>query len=136
VRGEFPAAIEQLQAVLQRDPNHVLALNDLAWTYQRTGDKQALAYAERAFKLAPDSPAIMDTLGWICLEGGDLARALPLLQKASALAPNAGEIRYHLGLVLARSGDKRGARRELERLLASPAQFAKRDEAKALLASL
>jgi hypothetical protein len=58
------------------------------------------------------------------------------LQKASALAPNAGEIRYHFGLVLARSGDKRGARRELERLLASPARFTKRDEAKALLASL
>jgi putative PEP-CTERM system TPR-repeat lipoprotein len=136
VRGNFPAAIEQLQAVLRRDPNHVLALNDLAWTYQRTHDNQALGYAERAYRLAPGSPAIMDTLGWICLETGDLARALPLLQKASALAPNAGEIRYHLGLVLAKSGDKRGARRELERLLASPAQFAKRDEARALLASL
>jgi putative PEP-CTERM system TPR-repeat lipoprotein len=136
VRSNFPAAIEQLQAVLRRDPNHVLALNDLAWTYQRTHDKQALGYAERAYRLAPGSPAVMDTLGWICLETGNLARALPLLQKASALAPDAGEIRYHLGLVLAKSGDKRGARRELERLLASPAQFAKRDEAKALLASL
>ena len=136
VRNDFRAAAEQLEAVLQRDPDNVLALNDLAWTFQRTNDKRALAYAERASRLAPDSPSIMDTLGWICLESGDLARALPLLQKASALAPNASEIRYHFGLVLAKSGDKRGARRELERLLASPTQFAKRAEAKALLASL
>ncbi len=136
VRNDFRAAIGQLEAVLQRDPNNLLALNDLAWAFQRINDKNALAYAERAYRLAPGSPAIMDTLGWICLESGDLARALPLLQKASALAPNAGEIRYHFGLVLAKSGDKRGARRELERLLASPAQFAKRAEAKAFLATL
>ncbi|MDB5909863.1 MAG: prsT [Massilia sp.] len=136
VRGEFAVAIDQLLAVLQGDPDNVLALNDLAWTYQRTGDKQALAYAERAHALAPGSPAIMDTLGWIFLEGGDLARALPLLQKASALAPNAAEIRYHLGQVLAKSGDRHGARRELERLLASSAQFARRAEAKALFDSL
>jgi putative PEP-CTERM system TPR-repeat lipoprotein len=136
VRNDFRAAIGQLEAVLQREPNNVLALNDLAWAFQRINDKSALAYAERAYRLAPGSPAIMDTLGWICLESGDLARALPLLQKASALAPNAGEIRYHFGLVLAKSGDKRGARRELERLLASSAQFAKRAEAQAFLATL
>ncbi|MFC0134186.1 hypothetical protein CR105_11490 [Massilia eurypsychrophila] len=136
VRTNFPKAIEQLEEVLRRDPNHVLALNDLAWSYQRIDDKRALAFAERAYRLAPGSPAIMDTLGWICVENGDLARALPLLQKASALAPDASEIRYHFGLVLARSGDKRGARRELERLLASTVDPSRRAEAKALLATL
>jgi putative PEP-CTERM system TPR-repeat lipoprotein len=136
VRSDFRGAIAQLEAVLKRAPNNVLALNDLAWAFQRINDKGALAYAERASRLAPDNPAIMDTLGWICLENGDIARALPLLQKASALAPDAVEIRYHFGLVLAKSGDKRGARRELERLLASPAQFSKRAEAKAFLATL
>jgi putative PEP-CTERM system TPR-repeat lipoprotein len=136
VRNDYRGAIEQLEAVLRRDPKNVLALNDLAWTFQRINDKGALAYAERAHRLAPDSPAIMDTLGWILLESGDLARALPLLQKASAMAPNASEIRYHFGLVLAKSGDKRGARRELERLLAAPGEFARRAEAKAFLATL
>jgi putative PEP-CTERM system TPR-repeat lipoprotein len=136
VRNDYPAAIEQLEAVLKHEPKNIIALNDLAWAYQHVNDKHALAYAERAYQLAPNSPAIMDTLGWIRLESGDLARALPLLRKASALAPNAGEIGYHFGMVLARSGDKRGARRELERVLALPAAFAKREEAKALLATL
>jgi putative PEP-CTERM system TPR-repeat lipoprotein len=136
VMHDDKAAIEQLEAVLRQDPANVIALNDLAWTYQRVGDRHALALAEQAYRLAPASPAIMDTLGWICLASGDLARALPLLQKASALAPDASEIRYHFALVLAKSGDKRGARRELERLLASPAEFPRRAEVKAFLATL
>ena len=61
---------------------------------------------------------------------------MPLLQKASALAPHAGEIHYHYGMLLARSGDKRGARRELEKALATGPGFARRAEAKALLATL
>lgn len=136
VRREHQAAIGHLEAVLVAEPNNVVALNDLAWACQQTGDPRALSYAERAYALAPASPTIMDTLGWILFDTGKLARALPLLQKATALAPQANEIRFHLGMVLARAGDKRGARRELEKVLASPHQFARRQEVAALLASL
>jgi putative PEP-CTERM system TPR-repeat lipoprotein len=135
VAKDYQAASAHLHAVLKTDPGNVIALNDLAWTYQRMNRKEALHYAERANKLAPNSPAIMDTLGWILLETGNIGRAMPLLQKASALAPGAAEIRYHYGMVLAKSGDKTGARRELERAL-SAKEFTRRDEAKALLATL
>jgi cellulose synthase operon protein C len=136
IGNDNKGAIEQLQAVLKHDPNNVVALNDLAWTLHRINDRNALAYAERAYQLAPGNPSVMDTLGWIALAGGNVARALTLLQKASALSPNASEIRFHFGMVLARSGDKRGARREIERALASPAEFSKRAEAKAFLSTL
>jgi Flp pilus assembly protein TadD len=136
VRNDYRGAIAQLEVVLRRDPHNVLALNDLAWTMHRVNDKGALAHAERAFTLAPRNPAVMDTLGWILLDNGDLKRSLPLLRQASALAPNASEIGYHFGLVLAKSGDKRGARRELERLLAAPGEFPRRADATALLATL
>lgn len=136
VKNDPRGAIPHFEAVLVYDPDNLAALNDLAWSYQRAGDAKALAFAQRAFALAPENPAVIDTLGWIYLEQGQLARALPLLQKASALAPNAGEIHYHLAMVLVRSGDKRGARRELEKALAAPSQFARRAEAKALLATL
>ena len=136
VRQEYQAAIEHLEAALKIEPDNVVVLNDLAWACQRNGDQGALAYAERAFALAPSSPSVMDTLGWIHLERGNLPRALPLLQKASALAPHASEIRFHFGMVLARSGDRKGARRELEKLLASQSPFPHRAEAAALLASL
>ena len=135
VAKDYEAAVGHLHAVLKGDPDNVIALNDLAWAYQRMNRKEALHYAARAHKLAPNSPAIMDTLGWIYLETGNIGRALPLLQKASALAPGAAEIRYHYGLVLAKSGDKAAARRELERALAAK-DFTRRDEARALLATL
>jgi cellulose synthase operon protein C len=79
---------------------------------------------------------VMDTLGWLRLETGDVRGALPLLRRASALAPESAEIRYHLGQCLARSGDKRAARLELEKALAAPGEFARRDDARALLSTL
>ena len=136
VRNDPKGAIPHYEAVLKAEPDNLAALNDLAWSYARIGAREALAYAQRAHKIAPDNPAIMDTLGWIYLEQGQLPRALPLLQKASALAPDAGEIRFHYGAVLARAGDRKGARRELEKALASPAPFNGREEAMALLATL
>ena len=41
------------------------ALNNLATAYQQEKNPLALEYAEKAYKLAPDSPAVLDTLGWI-----------------------------------------------------------------------
>jgi putative PEP-CTERM system TPR-repeat lipoprotein len=136
VAKDYPAAIEQLEAVLRIEPANVVALNDLAWASQHDAPRNALAYAERAHHLAPESAAVTDTLGWILLENGKLPRALPLLRKASAMARESPEIRYHLGVALARSGDRQGARREIEQALALPYPFASRDQARAVLATL
>ena len=136
VANDLKGAAAHYETVLKYDPDNLAALNDLAWSYQRLGERRALGFAQRAYQVAPDNPAVIDTLGWIFLEQGELALALPLLQKASALAPHAGEIHYHYGMLLARSGDKRGARRELEKALATGPGFARRAEAKALLATL
>jgi cellulose synthase operon protein C len=134
--GDYKGAALHLEAVLKVDADNVLALNDLAWCYWRNGEKRALTLAERAHALAPGSATVMDTLGWLRLETGDVRGALPLLRRASALAPESAEIRYHLGQCLARTGDKRAARQELEKALAAPGEFARRDDARALLSTL
>lgn len=136
VGNDPAAAIPHLEAVLVREPRNVAALNDLAWSYQRVGNRKALELAERALAQAPDNPAVMDTLGWIHLERGDLKQARPLLLRASQLAPAAPEVQFHLGILLAKSGDKRGARRALEKAVASGPRFARAEEARALLATL
>ena len=136
VRGDLRQAIVQFEAVLRLDPRNVAALNDLAWSYHGTGNGKALPTALRAHAIAPGNPSVMDTLGWIYVEQGQLARALPLLRQAAAAAPNAGEIHYHLGVALARSGDQAGARRALEQALAVPSGFAQRELAMTLLATL
>jgi putative PEP-CTERM system TPR-repeat lipoprotein len=130
------AAVEQYQAILQQNPEYVPALNNLAWLYQQEKDPYALKYAEKAHQLAADNPAILDTLGWILVEQGNTARGLPLLQKATLLAPAAGEIRYHLALGLVKAGDKAKARKELEQLLATGKDFPQIDEARMLLKQL
>lgn len=131
-----PAAIEQFQLILKNDPNNIPALNNIAWAYSEEKDKKAPEYAERAYKLSGDNPAIMDTLAWILLDQGNTARALPLLEKASTLQPDALEIRYHFAVALVKSGDKAKAKKELESITAPGKIFAKSDEAKALLKQL
>lgn len=129
-------AIERLDAIVKTSPKNVVALNNLAWAYQQEKDPRAVDSAEKALQLAPESPAVLDTLGWILVQQGKTARALPLLQKAVGLAPDAAEIRYHLAFALNQGGDKANARKELDKLLSSNKPFAQMDDAKVLLKAL
>jgi putative PEP-CTERM system TPR-repeat lipoprotein len=133
--GQHELAIEQYQRLLQADAKNFRALNDLAWLYQKEKDPRAVTTAEQGYQLYPDNPDITDTLGWILVERGETARALELLQKAAEKAPQSTEIRYHLAVALAKSGDNARARRELADLLANK-NFRQRQEAQALLKQL
>jgi Flp pilus assembly protein TadD len=95
-----------------------------------------LQLAEKAYAAESNSPAVLDTLGWILVERGDLARGVSLLQKAVSLAPDAADIRYHLAHALAKSGDKEKARGELQRALGTGKAFSNEKEARALLTQL
>ncbi|MGZ5818885.1 MAG: tetratricopeptide repeat protein, partial [Burkholderiaceae bacterium] len=130
------AAIEQYQTILQTEPANVAALNNLAWLYQQEKDPHALEIAEKAYKGAPDSPAVWDTLGWILVQSGNTTRGLPLLEKAVAQIPGAFEMRYHYALGLIKAGDKVRARQELEKLVAAGKSAPKFDEAQTLLKQL
>lgn len=133
---QFKAASALFEDVLKRDPNNPVALNNLAWTYQQDKDPRALATAQQALKVSKNSPAVMDTVGWMMVEQGDTKGGLPLLQQAATLAPNALEIRYHFAVALNKSGDKAGARKELTSLLSQNKPFGQIDDARALLKTL
>lgn len=133
---DFKGAIAQLEGMLKANPNDPAALNNLAWAYQQQKDPRALPTAEQAYKLADNNPAVLDTLGWMLVEQGNTARAVPLLQKATGLAPNATEIRYHLAVGLQKAGDKQGARKELNTLLSANTPFPQQEQARALLNTL
>jgi cellulose synthase operon protein C len=134
-QSRFSAARHEYETILQRDPDNVLALNDLAWALLQAKEGDALPPAERAYRLAPRNPAVADTLAWVLAERGSAARALPLLKKALEAAPAASDIRLHYAHVLFRSGDKRAARGQCEQLLALQG-FAHRAEVESLLAKL
>lgn len=130
---DYPGALVQFDQAVVQDPNNILALNNLAWTCQQQRDPRAASFAERAFKLAPHNPAVLDTLGWILNEQGQPARALELLKQANAAAPAAMEIRYHYAMLLANAGRRQDARAQFEQLLANK-DFGRREEVQAMLA--
>ena len=129
-------AIAQYERVLQKQPNNAVVLNNLAWLYQDAGDKRSVEYAERAYKLKPEEPAIVDTLGWLLVLNGQSGRAVTLLQEASMRAPHLPEVKYHMAVALDKVGRKDEARKELERLLGEKEDFPEIESAKKLLKKL
>lgn len=134
-RGHAKAAIEQYEIALKAAPQNPAILNNLAYAYQQEKDPRALETAEAAFKAAPESPIVMDTLGWILVDKGNDPRGLDLLRKAGAAAPKVPDIHLHLAVGLMKTGDKVGARKELEQLVELKT-YPKLEEAKRLLKEL
>ncbi|MGZ8287977.1 MAG: XrtA/PEP-CTERM system TPR-repeat protein PrsT [Telluria sp.] len=132
---QYKAASTRLEAVVRQMPKNAAALNNLAWAYQQQQDPRALKTAEQALALAGDSPAVLDTIGALLVEQGNTGRGLGYLKKAVELAPKDADIRYHLAQGLAKSGDKAGARKQLDVVLADK-NFSQADEAKTLHKSL
>lgn len=110
-QGNKKASIAAMQKVIQLEPMHADALNYLAYTWadRRENLREALALAERADRLKPDSGYILDTLGWIHYHLGNTNEALALLQKAAPLSNDDPVVMDHLGDVLSALGRNKEA---------------------------
>jgi Flp pilus assembly protein TadD len=78
----------------------------------------------------------MDTLGVLLMDQGDNARAVELLQKASASAPQASGIRLNLAKSLIKAGKKDAARKELAELVKLGDKFPEQAQAAQLMREL
>ena len=134
--GDLAAAQRTYEVLKGSAGDNPVVWNNLAWLYQQADDSRAVAHGERALALAPGQPAIMDTLGWILLEEGQLDRAADLLGQAHEAAPGAGEIAYHYAVALHKKGDDAAARALLTSLLDSGEPFSSQADAQALLEQL
>jgi putative PEP-CTERM system TPR-repeat lipoprotein len=134
--GQYKAAADHYLLLNQQVPGNVVVLNNLAVALSEIKDKRALGFAEQAFKLKPDNPAIMDTLGWILVQQGQSKRGVKLLQQALSKMPDAAEIQYHLAAAYAETGDNDRARQELNRLLDSGSAFRQEKQARDMLKHL
>ena len=63
----------------------------------------ALRLATEARRL-DDSPAILDTLGWVHLKRGETGEAIAALEQAVAALPDVPSVRYRLGIALSKDG--------------------------------
>jgi Tfp pilus assembly protein PilF len=135
-RDDLAAAADRFEAVVAADVRHAAALNNLAWIYNERGDARALQFAQRAREAAPADPSIADTLGWLYVERGEVARGLVLLEEALQSLPTHPEIRYHRAVALEESGDRARAADEFEILIAGGLEARLRADAEQRLARL
>jgi Tfp pilus assembly protein PilF len=135
-QGERSRAINEYRAVLERQPNDPVALNNLAWLYHEAGDSRALELARRAAKAAPQAPGVLDTLGWILVEQGKVSEGLEHLAKAISGPKVDPEVRYHYAAALAKAGRGAESRPQLEQALSGGHKFPSRAAAEQLLTQL
>jgi cellulose synthase operon protein C len=117
--GNQRAAIGEYEQLVEASGSNPQFLNNLAWLYGEASDPRGIVLARRAHELAPANPMIADTLGWLLYKSGEHARAKEMLEAAVAGAPQAGDVRYRYAVVLAETGDRRGAIREARTVLAN-----------------
>jgi tetratricopeptide (TPR) repeat protein len=77
-------AIEQYRAAASRWPESAMSLNALGYTLaDRTDEfREAEKLIRKALEYDPDSPAIIDSLGWVLFKQGEYEAALAELQRA------------------------------------------------------
>jgi uncharacterized protein (TIGR03790 family) len=118
--GDHDSAIDRYRIVIEVQPNHALALNNLAYALavKRNAPAEALAFADRAVRLSPGSGVMLDTFAWIQHLLGNNELAAKLLNQAVRLEPAHPEIRVHAAVVYMAIGNKTGAATELKQALA------------------
>ncbi|HEX3810920.1 MAG TPA: XrtA/PEP-CTERM system TPR-repeat protein PrsT [Rhizomicrobium sp.] len=134
--GNSTAALAQFEWLVGKRPNDPVVLNNLAWLYSQKNDPRARQTAERAYKLAPQSGDVADTLGWIVLQQGDVVNGLKYLQIASRLSPQSFTVQLHLAIAMTKNNQPQNARPILERLLNSSADASVKNSAQEALAKL
>lgn len=98
-KGNWAGAVQAYERVFAvTDGNNVMVLNNMAYAQLMLGNHaKANQYAQRALKLAPDNPSVMDTAAIALLRsGGDREQAKRLLRSAAEKAPGNLTIRAHL----------------------------------------
>jgi putative PEP-CTERM system TPR-repeat lipoprotein len=83
--GRATAAIPYYERVLAKDSHNIQAMNNLAYLLADTGANpdRALSLAQKAKELAPNDPAIDDTIGWAYYNKSLYKFSLDYLKKAA-----------------------------------------------------
>jgi tetratricopeptide (TPR) repeat protein len=103
--GRLDDAVDSYRDAVRRWPDSAMALNALGYTLADRTEKyrEAEKLIRKALKYDPDSPAIIDSLGWVLFKRGRYEEALEQLQLAYDGFPDP-EVAAHLVEVLSALG--------------------------------
>lgn len=99
--GSMEILERDMRAILEIDAENAQALNALGYTLANHGERleEAHELINKAYKLMPESAAILDSMGWIEFRLGNYAAAEKYLRMATERDDDS-EIMAHLGEVL------------------------------------
>jgi tetratricopeptide (TPR) repeat protein len=134
-RGDGQRAESYYRKALAVKKDFGPAANNLAWNLAERGGNidEALTFAQIAKEQLPNSPAVMDTLGYIYYRKGSYLNAIAEFQDSLARDPGNPVINYHMGLAQFKNNDKGKAKDYLEKALQLDPKFKEADEARKLL---
>lgn len=109
--GQPADAEADLKQIIEQEPKNAVALNALGYILTTRTDRlrEARGYIEKALRLDPDNPAILDSMGWVLFLEGQIEPALDYLSRAWAAFPDP-EVAAHYGEALWMSGAEEQAR--------------------------
>ncbi|RZJ13301.1 MAG: PEP-CTERM system TPR-repeat protein PrsT [Rubrivivax sp.] len=135
-RGDLEGALNRYEALLQSKPDAVPLINNVAWLRSKTGKPGARELAERGLKLKPDDGALRDTYATVLANEKDFSKALSMQRQLVGDQPDQPAYKLNLAQILIQSGDKAGAKAELENLARLGAKFPQQKAVEALLKTL
>jgi len=132
-------AIQQYQEIIHQQPEkkHLGIRNNLASQLAQKGEiNLALEHIQKAHKLAPQEPNIMDTYAVILLKKARYKEAYNLLLKATKKLPKNLDIHFHLTQSLLGLNKNKEALDLLHTLIQKKGPFTERQQAEILLKEL
>lgn len=110
--GNWEMAEPDLRRAVELDPENPIYLNYLGYSLldRRVNLPESRDLIARAYAVAPDNGAIIDSMGWAAYIAGNYAEAVKLLERARAAEPADPTVADHLGDVYWRLGRRMEAR--------------------------
>jgi tetratricopeptide (TPR) repeat protein len=133
VQGNTEDAIRLFEKIVELNPRHVYALNNLAMMLSEIPGKRkdALQRIDQAIQIAGTDPALFDTKGTILIFDGQAEKAVEFLKIAVDSPITDPRYRFHLALayhnlrnnVLAKSELEKALQQNLEKLVLTPLEL-------------
>jgi cellulose synthase operon protein C len=142
-KADWKDAQAAYQSAVTINPQNGPADNDLARAMLHTGGNLdvAMTLVQTARRALPDSPSVVDTIGWIYFQRGEYAMAVDSLQQALSLEearqmPDDPDIHYHLGMAYEKTNQRALAREHFEHVLKTDPNYNGADQIRAALERL
>lgn len=135
-RGDIEAALSRYEALLKRGPDVLPVINNVAWLRSKSGKPGARELAERGLKLNPDYAPLRDTYATVLANEKAFDKAVSLQRQLISDQPDQPSFRLNLAQILIQSGDKPGAKAELEGLSKLGDKLPQQAQVQALLKTL